>query len=79
MQYILTQQLLGGKYSKWIVILQELDLEFKSSKSMKSLVYAQLLCDLSYTHTKMVAKDSMLDEFILFISSSNPWYVDIIV
>jgi hypothetical protein len=28
MQHILTRQLLGGKYSKWIVILQEFDLEF---------------------------------------------------
>jgi hypothetical protein len=28
MQHILTGQLLGGKYSKWIVILQEFDLEF---------------------------------------------------
>jgi hypothetical protein len=29
MQNILTRQLLGGKYSKWIVILQEFDLEFE--------------------------------------------------
>jgi hypothetical protein len=29
MQHILTCQLLGGKYSKWIVILQEFDLEFE--------------------------------------------------
>ena len=30
MNYILTHQLLGGKYSKWIFILQEFDLEFVS-------------------------------------------------
>ena len=40
MQYILTKQLLGGKYSKWIVILQEFDLEFENSKS-KSLWFLQ--------------------------------------
>ena len=28
MYYILSQQVLGGKYSRWIVILQEFDLEF---------------------------------------------------
>ena len=28
MTYILSRQLLGGKYSKWIVILEEFDLEF---------------------------------------------------
>ena len=28
MYYSLTHQVLGGKYSRWIVILQEFDLEF---------------------------------------------------
>ena len=46
MTYILSRQLLGGKYSKWIAILQEFDLEFKKSKSKKALVSAELLCDL---------------------------------
>ena len=48
MTYILSRQLLGGKYSKWIVILQEFDFEFIKSKSKKSLVLAELLCDLPY-------------------------------
>ena len=38
MTYILSRQLLGGKYSKWIVIFQEFDLEFTAAKSKKSLV-----------------------------------------
>eukprot|EP00253_Pinus_taeda_P028302 PITA_28302 len=33
MTYILSHQLLGGKYLKWIVILQEFDLEFTTTKS----------------------------------------------
>jgi hypothetical protein len=41
MQHILTCQLLGGKYSKWIVILQEFDLEFEHAKSKKSLVFCR--------------------------------------
>jgi hypothetical protein len=40
MQHILTCQLLGGKYSKWIVILQEFDLEFERAKSKKYLVFS---------------------------------------
>ena len=35
MMYILTKQLLGGKYSKCIVTLKEFDLEFEKSKSKK--------------------------------------------
>jgi hypothetical protein len=51
MQHILTCQLLGGKCSKWIVILQEFDLEFECAKSKKSLVFAELICDLPCTET----------------------------
>jgi len=46
MMYILSRQLLGGKYSKWIIILQEFDLEFTTAKSKKSLVFVELLCSL---------------------------------
>ena len=33
-QFILTRRMIGGKYNKWIVILQEFDLEFVSEKSL---------------------------------------------
>jgi hypothetical protein len=49
MKHILTRKLLGGKYSKWIVILQEFDLEFECAKSNKSLVFVKLICDLPST------------------------------
>ena len=45
MYYILTHQVLGGKYSRWIIILQEFDLEFSKATSKKSLVFAELMCD----------------------------------
>jgi len=41
--YIPTKKLLGAKYFKWIVILQEFDSEFEKSKSKKSLVFAELM------------------------------------
>ena len=51
MMYILTKQLLGGKSSKWIVILQEFDLEFEESKSKKSLIFVEFMCDFPCTDT----------------------------
>jgi hypothetical protein len=51
MQHILTHQLLGEKYTKWILILQEFDSEFECTKSKKSLVFAELICDLPCTET----------------------------
>jgi hypothetical protein len=53
MKHILTCQLLGGKYSKWIVILQEFDLEFEHAKSEKYLVFSELICDLTSAEKKM--------------------------
>ena len=79
MMYILTKQLLGGKYSKWIVILQEFDLEFEKSKAKKSLVFAELMCDFPSTDTETVAEDSIADEYLFLISTLDPWYGDIIV
>jgi hypothetical protein len=44
-QYVLTRCIIGGKYNKWIVILQEFDLDFASTKSKKSLVFEELIYD----------------------------------
>jgi hypothetical protein len=79
MYHILTRQVLGGKYSKWIVILQEFDLEFAKSKAKKSLVFAELICDLPYTDEDTEPNDSLPDESLFLISTSDPWYGDILL
>lgn len=79
MTYILSRQLLGGKYSKWIVILQELDFEFTTAKSKKSLVFAELLCSLPSSSTPSHSEDHIPDETLFIISTLDHWYGDIIV
>ena len=79
MQHILTRQFLGEKYSKWIVILQEFDLEFEHTKSKKSLVFVELICDLPCYETENVAADSLPYESLFLISSDDLWYGDIII
>ena len=79
MMYILTKQLLGGKYSKWIVILHEFDLEFEKSKSKKSLIFAELVCDFPRTDTETMAAQPITDDSLFLISTIDPWYGDIIV
>jgi hypothetical protein len=79
MQHILTCQLLGGKYSKWIVILQEFDLEFECANSKKSLVFSELICDLPSAETENVAEDSLPNESLFLISFDDTWYGDIII
>jgi hypothetical protein len=79
MQHILTRQFLGGKYSKWIVILKEFDLEFDHATSKKSLVFAELICDFPHSATENVAVDSLPNESLFLISTNDLWYGDIIL
>ena len=74
MVYILTRKVPRGKYSRWIVILQEFDLEFAKATSKKSLVFAELMCDLPCASTESNPSDSFLDEFLFLVSITDPWY-----
>jgi hypothetical protein len=79
MYHILTRQVLGGKYSKWIIILQEFDLEFMKAKAKKSLVFAELICSLPRADENIEPRDSLPDESLFLISTSDPWYEDILL
>jgi hypothetical protein len=43
MQYLLSRRQVNGKFARWIIILQEYDLEFSTPKSKKALVLAELV------------------------------------
>ena len=71
--------MIGGKYNKWIVILQEFDLEFVSAKLKKSLIFAELISNFPSEAEELVCEDTFVDEHIFLISTTDPWYRDIIV
>ena len=79
MTYILTRQFMGGKYSKWIVILQELYLEFTIAKSKKSPVFVDLICSLPFDSTLYGFEECIPDDSLFLISTLDPWYGDIII
>ena len=78
-QYVLSRRIVGGKFNKWIVILQEFDLDFQSTKSNKSLVFAELIAEFLVEEDVAIEEDSFPDEHIFFISTSDPWYGDIVI
>jgi hypothetical protein len=78
-QYVLTRRIIGGKYNKWIVILQEFDLDFTSTKSKKSLVFAELMSDFPRLDEDVIHVDSFVDKNIFLVSSLDPWYGYIVV
>ena len=79
MYYIQTRQVLGGKYSHWIVILQEFDMEFSKATSKKSLVFVELMCDLPCASMESEPSDSFPDEFLFLISTTDPWYAYLLI
>ena len=54
-------------------------MEFEKSKSKKSLVFAELMCDFPRADTKTVAEEPIADKSLFLISTLDPWYGDIIV
>ena len=68
-----------GKYSHWISILQEFDLEFSKDTSKKYLVFAKLMCDLPCATMESEPNDSFPDEFLFLISTTDPWYGDLLI
>ena len=74
MFYILTCKVLGGKYSHWIIILQEFELEFLKYISKKSVAFTDLMRELPYITEETEPIDSFPDESLFLISMSNPWY-----
>ena len=79
MYYILTRQVLGEKYSCWIVILSEFQLEFLKSSSKKYIVFVELMCDLPRITEGTEHIDSLHDESLFLISMFDPWYGDLIL
>ena len=63
-----------GRYSKWIVILSEFDLVFNIPKAKKSLVFVELMAGLRRVSQPQQDLESLPDDFLFLIDSSDPWY-----
>jgi hypothetical protein len=78
-QYVLTRHVICGKISRWIVILQEFNLDFVLAKSKKSLVFMKLISELLVELGDVIPKESPIKGDMFLITSSDPWYEDILV
>ena len=56
------------------MVTLQFDLEFSKATSKKSLVFAELMCDIPCASMESKPSDSFLDEFLFLISTTNPWY-----
>ena len=58
---------------------QDFDLDFQSAKSKKSLVFAELIAEFLVEEDVAIEEDSFSNEHIFLISTSDPWYGDILI
>ena len=62
-----------------MVILQDFDLDFVSAKSKKSLVFVELISELLVESGDVVPEESPIWAYMFLITSSYPWYGDILI
>jgi hypothetical protein len=77
-QYMLTRRVIGEKISRWIVILQEFELDI-SAKSKNSLIFAELSSELSVESVDVVPEESPIQGDMFLITYLDPWYRDILI
>ena len=54
-------------------------MDFQSAKSKKSLVLAELIIEFPIEEDVAVEEESFPDEYVFLISTSDPWYGDMLV
>jgi hypothetical protein len=79
MQYLLSRRQVNEIFSRWIVILQEYDLEFSTPKSKNALVLAELVTTLPSDITSAPINTDFPDEHLFYITTEDPWYDDLLV
>jgi hypothetical protein len=79
MQYILSRRQFNDKFSRWIIILQEYDLEFSKPKSKKALILTELVTALPSDTTNAPVNTNFPDEHLFYITSDDPWYGDLLI
>ena len=78
-QHILSQQIVGRKYNKWIVILQEFYHGFAFDKFKKSLAFSNIMSQLTREDKVSIESDYFPNKHIFLIQSDDPWYGNIII
>jgi hypothetical protein len=79
MQYLLNRRQVNRKFTRWIIILQEYDLDFSTPKSKKALVLAELVTTLPSNTPSAPVNTDFPDEHLFYITSDDPWFGDLLV
>jgi hypothetical protein len=79
MHYFLSHWKINGKFARWIVILQEYDLEFSTPKIKKSLILTKIIMTFPSDTTSTPVNTDFPDEHLFYIPLYDPWYDDLLI
>ena len=71
MAFLLSRHILSGKYTRWVVILQEFNLEFVTPKINKGLALAKLISELPTGTQDPPINDALPDEHLFAITTDR--------
>ena len=78
LKYLLTRKDAKPCLIRWILLLQEFDLEIKDKKGVSNTVADHLSCMQVTNMQELPINDFLRDEMLLRVMDSNPWYVNIV-
>jgi hypothetical protein len=78
LKYLLTKKDAKPRLIRWILLLQEFDLEIKDKKGVENSV-ADYLSRMTNTNTQdLPINDFLRDDMLLMVTTSHPWYANIV-
>ena len=75
---MLTKKDANPRLIRWVLLLQEFDLEIKDKKGVENTVADHLSCLQVTNMQKLPINDFLRDDMLLKVTDSNPWYVNIV-
>jgi len=78
LKYLLTEKDAKPRLIRWILLLEEFDLEIKDKKAVENIV-ADHLSRMQVTNLQEPPiNDFLRDDMLLKVIDSNPWYENIV-
>jgi len=78
LKYLLTKKDAKPRLLRWILLLQEFDIQIKDKKGVENTV-ANHLSRMQFTNMQeQEINDFLHDDMILMINDTNPWYANIV-
>ena len=78
LKFLLTKKDAKPRLIRWVLLLQEFDLEIKDKKGVDNTVANHLLRLLVTNMQELPINDFLRDDMLLKVMDTNPWYANIL-